>query len=238
MITYLEKPLKDAFSALGQSSVRVRLEAMLCGYGTNLDFLDFWLQKKETEVTAALCRFSGELWLLAKENADFEELSAFCKVMAPTVLTDEQTASRLGDGEKESFYELVLETAEKSPCEEVNLKRLYEMLMEGADGDILIPDKDEWYADVSHRIRHSVASAVLTENAAALAGFVSDEGALITGVSVKPSARGKGFGKQAVMELAGGLAPRKIYAEAGEETRGFYLSLGFVISNRLVRIKS
>ena len=238
MISYTEKIGCDELRTLPPSSVSVRIESMNKAYGGSFDFLDFWIQKNETEITAALCRFSGELWILANENADFEELSAFCKVSAPTVLTDVATAKRLGVTITSEFIELCLEPCQRAEGQAVGIESLYKALIKGSDGDVFIPDYAEWYADISHRMRHGTAAATLLDVSVALAGFVGENAALITGASTDPDHRGKGEGKAAVMQLAAALYPRKIFAEATENTVKFYEKCGFARSRALCRARS
>ena len=108
----------------------------------------------------------------------------------------------------------------------------------GSDGDIFIPDYSEWYADLSHRMRHGTAAATLLEGSAALAGFVGENAALITGVSTYSDHRGKGEGRAAVLRLAAALYPRKVFAEATENTAKFYEKCGFERSQILCRARS
>lgn len=235
MISYTETVTAEELKNLPQNSISVRIEAMNKAYGGGFDFLDFWLQKNQAEITAALCRFSGELWLIANENADFEELSSFCKVVAPAVLTDLATACRLKLQIAEEFGEFQFEAGESASSEKAQIWRIYDMLIKGADGDITIPDKDEWYADLSHRMRHGTATAALLENSVALAGFVGQTAALVTGVATDPESRGNGEGKRATLLLAKALYPRKIFAEATRKSQGFYLACGFKRTNTLCR---
>lgn len=239
MISHVEKVDPKELENLPQNSIATRIEAMSKAYGGGFGFLDFWLQKNETETTAALCRFSGELWLLASKTADFEELSSFCGVIAPTVLTDTDTAQRMGLSVCNEFFEVCKHPTEgKNSVENHSLMQIYDLLTEGADGDIEILDKTEWYADLSHRIRHQTAMAAASENAVALAGFVGQETALVTGVATRPSKRGTGEGKAVLEELSKRLFSRTVYAEATEKTLGFYLGCGFFESGRLSRSKT
>ena len=239
MISYIENLTAKDVEDLPEGSIKTRLLAMLKCYGANFDFLDFWLQKERDKVTAVISRFEGEAWLLASNDANGEELAEFLKVISSTVLTDIKTAEASGLVPQNKFYELCKETAESGgDVSAPPIMQLYDMLMSGADGDIEIANKDEWYADVSHRLRHETAKVTATQNAVAFAGFVTDDSALISGVATKPNARGKGEGSAALNDLCGSLYPRKVYAEATDKAVGFYLKNGFTESAELCRCKT
>lgn len=239
MISYVEALSQNELSSIPNSSVKTRILAMFLGYGASFDFLDFWLQRNEEETTAAICRFSGEVWVAANSNADFCELLNFCKVVAPVVLTDLETANKMGLDPEIQFLELskLGKSSGDAECFSQDVMALYDRLTSGFDGDIEILDKNEWYADMSHRFRHGVAKWTLSNTAAALAGFVTEESALITGVSVDESARGKGEGRAVLDDLCAALGSRRIYAEASEKTAEFYKKCGFEISAKLCRCK-
>lgn len=239
MISYIEKLSPQDVARLPNGSIKTRILAMYSGYGTSFDFLDFWLQKEGEKITAAICRFEGAAWLLASEDANWEELSSFLKVIAPTLLADAKTAESLGLTPFESFFEVSKEAAEgQSDTKTPPIMQIYDMLMSGADGDIEIPNKTEWYADISHRFRHETAKAAATKNAVALAGFVAEDSALITGVATDSSQRSKGEGKAVLDELLKALCPRIVYAEATEKAVGFYIKCGFSHSAVLVRCRT
>lgn len=239
MISYTENLDSKDLNTLPDGSIKTRIEGLFVSYGADFDFLDFWLQKDETETTAALCRFEGEVWLLASDNANWEELREFLKVIAPTVLTDSKTADRIGLVPQNKFFELCkLPEGKGGDLPTPPIMQIYDMLMTGADGDIEIPDKNEWYADVSHRFRHGTARANVTQNAVALAGVVTNNAALISGVATKKTARGKGEGRAVLEGLCSSLYPRKVYAEASDDAVGFYLRCGFLQSAELCRCKT
>ena len=64
------------------------------------------------------------------------------------------------------------------------------------------------------------------------------EDKLITGVSTDSDHRGKGEGRVAVLRLAAALYPRKVFAEATENTAKFYEKCGFERSQILCRARS
>ena len=239
MISYVENLCIKDFECLPEGSIKTRILGMFKCYGANFDFLDFWLQKDENKVTAAISRFEGEAWLLASQDANWEELSEFVRVIAPIVLTDVKTAKALGLDPQNEFFEVCKETADGGDnAPPPPIMQIYDLLMSGRDGDIGISGKDEWYADISHRFRHGIAKAKVAQNAVALAGFVTDDSALISGVATKPSARGNGEGSAALDGLCKLLYPRKVYAEATDKVVGFYLKNGFSKSAKLCRCKT
>ncbi|MBR5452382.1 MAG: GNAT family N-acetyltransferase [Clostridia bacterium] len=238
MIIYVDNLFEKDIEHLPDGSLKTRILGMYMGYGADFDFLDFWLQKENENTTAVISRFEGESWLLASQDANWEELGEFLKVIAPDVLTDSKTAESLGVAPQNKFFEVCKEAARQgNDVPNPPVKQICDMLMSGADGDIEIPNKDEWYADVSHRFRHGIARASVTQNAVALAGIVTKDAALISGVATKRQARGKGEGSAVLTNLCELLYPRKIYAEATDGAVGFYLKNGFTKSAELCRCK-
>ena len=110
MISYIESLTPSDVANLPSGSIKTRILALFLGYGAGFDFLDFWLQKEKDKTTAAICRFEGTAWLVATEDANAEELSAFLSVIAPEVLLESETAKRLGLAPFEEFFEVKKET--------------------------------------------------------------------------------------------------------------------------------
>lgn len=239
MITYIETLNPEDFANLPNGSMKTRILALFSGYGAGFDFLDFWLQKETDKITAAICRFEGAAWLVATEDANWEELSAFLKVISPEVFLEFETAKRLGITPQEKFFEVKKETlVQDNNIPTPPIMQIYDMLMSGADGDIEITNKNEWYADISYRFRHGMAKAVATEKAVALAGFVFGDSAVVTGVATEPNSKHRGEGKAVLDLLCKALHTSTIYAEATDRAIGFYLKCGFLQSATLVRCKT
>ncbi len=236
MIKYFEVLPEDALNSLPENSVKTRIEGIYKAYGGSFPFLDFWLQLKGEKITAALCKFESELWLAANEYADFSEIAEFCPVVVKGVLTEKSIAEKCGFGIKTKFSEMVYNNIYtfKTEDESFDISAAYDLL-KTVGGNIEMGERDYFYADISRRIRQGAAKGVLTENAVAIAGFIGKNSALISGVGVKKENRRSGGGSNALKRLIGSINAERIYAEATENTVGFYLKNGFLKNSTLCR---
>jgi N-acetylglutamate synthase-like GNAT family acetyltransferase len=232
MIEYTEALSEKDLAGFPDGAEKVRILSLLSAYGTKYPFLDFWMQKTEENITAVMMRFDGVVTLVSLPDADFLEIGLFLPAITSTLFSSLETAKRLGLQLKKEVYELVFSGNTPSETGEVStdFNKIYEILSSSGDEDISLGDRDEFYADISHRTRKGCAVSLLTETGAAVCPFMTDSLALISGVAVESHARGKGEGKRAVLALVNNVLPRKIYVTATKEKAGFYEKCGFRIS--------
>lgn len=221
----------------------LRIVSSAEAYGFNTSFLNIWQgndclfslmdgvmtisgvplpqNAEETALFAAAC--GGQVFLCSKEAADTLDLR----------ITEQGKV-------------LCLDKPTHHICEDFDMpspKILYEVISSCKSESFPVPDFEPFYLDISHRLRHNTAKAVLLfENgvpaACAVAAAVCKESALITAVAVKPEFRRKGLGKKAVETLCGKLSSKKIFLFRSEtENREFYEKLGFVPCGNWVQAK-
>ncbi len=199
----------------------IKIAATIRAYGTARPFCTAWRQDE-----TIICRVDGNMTIYG-EDFDQEELKNFIgAVGAKTISCSIRAAEKLGFPYKKYKVLRSLKgmpsAADFSPsCDEV-----YRLLTEGTDGDISLPDRTAFIADLSHRIRHETALAAVFKSAVCVVPFMTDYGALICGVATEASARGSGFAGMCVAGMVNKLA-RPTFVICSESLVPFYKKFGF-----------
>lgn len=186
---------------------------------------DFWIQKTESLVTAVLSLYGGEMTLYCN-NGDLDEIWDFIRVISPKrVFTEKENLINSYDTDTKRIFLKTLPLTEIYPSTNISLRELYNKLLFGQDGDVSLPCFDDFCGDVSHRLRHTGAVAIVNDFGAALS-FIYKGGGIISGISVDKSCRNKGFGSTLLKEICqktGG----NIFACTNEQNKDFYIKNGF-----------
>jgi GNAT superfamily N-acetyltransferase len=160
------------------------------------------------------------------KDGNLEEIWDFIKVISPKrVFTEKENIARSCDLKVKQVFLKKLPIKEAVFTPNVSLKELYDKLLSGQDGDVALPSFENFCGDISHRLRHEGAVAILRDCGAALC-FLFEGGGIISGISVDPTYRNKGFGSQLlneVCEVTGG----DIFACTNENNKEFYIKNGF-----------
>lgn len=197
---------------------------------------DVWVQRVNGRLCAVASRLGGRLNITA-ENADIPELKEFISVIGfNEIFCEKDTALSLGFKEFDAFTVLKKRVKKQNDfCGVPSLKNLYASLLMGADGDILLPEFEFFAADISHRLRHGGAVAILEDFGAAVA-IKSDFGGIINGISVNKGTRGQGFGSKLLKNICGYL-DGDVFVCARTDTAEFYIKNGFVPCDEAVLIR-
>ncbi len=189
---------------------------------------DFWMQKLNGKITALISFDSGSMNVWC-QNPNYEELKDFISAIRPSVIfTEHKNAEPLGlicERIRNMLYKKCDGHSDLSV--DFSLKELYNRLNEGCDVDIHLPSFDVFAPDVSHRLRHSAASATVSEIGAALC-FKYKYGAVMSGIAVAKEQRGKGFGKNLLLSLLDSVNG-DFFVAANENNTKFYLRNGFTL---------
>lgn len=243
MIRLLDHQDEIPSSLCGQDVAGIKIEAALLAYGTKRPFAMFWRQMDARgSTTALLCGLDGFLTLTAAESAGFAELKEFLSaVSSGPVFCAADLGERLGLTPAAVFPVLLLDRLREPALVpdrtdwNPKLDELYALFRRCSGAGIVLPEREAWIADASHRIRHGVARAVSLIRdgrpvSAAMTSAETKAAALISGVAVTPEYRGKGLGLGTAFLLCDRLAAeeKKVYLCAAEEgLRGFYGRIGF-----------
>ncbi len=188
---------------------------------------DMWVQSAEGRSCSAIARCGGRLYIYS-DGTNLLELATFIRTVGfCEIFTSRKSAENMGFKILKEFEVLLRKSETKikdlSFC--FSLKNLYEGLKLGEDFDISLPSFEDFAPDISHRLRHGGAVALLKDFGAALA-FSCPQGGIINGISVKKSLREKGFGSKLLNELTDALSG-DIFVCADKAVSDFYIKNGF-----------
>lgn len=211
----------------------------------NYSFADCWVQKQEqtAKPTAYLSKMDGVITLFAHENANFDELCMFIKMIGASCIMchascAEQlhiTPARTGTIMKWNAH--LLEQANGTVCPD--LHQVYSVLQACNSKAFQVPEFEPFYLDMSHRIRHGGATAVGyrkedTVIACALTVAETEHAAIIGAVAVLPEYQRQGIGTSVVQSLLHRCMAKHqkhiyVYCNSKENAL-FYRTMGFTDS--------
>ncbi|MBO5852300.1 MAG: GNAT family N-acetyltransferase [Clostridia bacterium] len=197
---------------------------------------DIWVQRIHGRTTAVISRLGGRLNITA-QNADFEEIKEFINVIGfSEIFCEKEVAALLGFNSPHEFT--VLKRLSQKSADFCNIPPLYDLytaLKRGEDGEIDLPDFEVFAPDLSHRLRHGSAVAILKSFGGAVS-FSCDFGSIINGISVKKEERGKGLGSLLLDDLLKYLEG-EVFVCTDEKTSTFYIKNGFEVCDTAVIIR-
>lgn len=214
----------DRFSA-------TKIKANELAYGFKYPFLLFWCQYIESALTAVICKFEQSVILVTNKNADINEIKQFINAVGFTSLEGEYELVKTLTQKNVREYTVVFKKATQSSLSHTppNIKQVYEIIYGWENEHIATHEFEPFYADLTHRIRHGTAAAVLVQSsAAAIASHITGSDAVISGVATIPNKQGKGLGRAALETLEQNLVGRNIFASADSGVLDFYLKSGYI----------
>ena len=200
----------------------IRILSLYESYGCNYDFLRFYKQEINGDITAIISVMDNNATLCLIDDRDTDEIIKFISAIgAKTVFCEKEIAlEKVEQGDIMLFNNF--EITNRS-LNEVRLKNVYDVM----STYFAMPDFNAWYPDISHRIRHGGAVAVEKEYGCAIA-LKSSIGALISGICVKENSRNKGHGSVILQGLINTCGSNKIFALVEKDgPKQFYKNNGF-----------
>ncbi len=172
------------------------------------DNVDFYVSLIEDDVTAVMSKVNGVITISAADNADFQEINEFVKVIGfTTILCDEKfSSSFIGKKTSGKILKLSAGKSFSSDAELLdtnNLKEIYRVLKRVFKR---IPDFSDWFVNTCYGMMHnSVMSAGICTNgkivSVAFMLFISEKAAVLSAVATLPEYRNRGFAMQIVKKL-------------------------------------
>ncbi len=243
MIRFVDSDKYSLDSICSNDVFGTRILAYFNTYSHNFDFMKFWVQLDENEnIVSAISLIDGSMTLTCESSADFEELSAFIKMIGYSSLQCErQVMKKLSLSESIWGYVVRYENVtdrskyELSLKDNIDYKDIYTLIK---NADLLgVGDYLPWLSDVTYRVKNSTAKAVLAvENnepaACAMALFVTKKAVLLGAVATDKAHRGKGLGGGLVTLLGNefvSLGKRTELLCKNDTIVEFYRSIGFSV---------
>ncbi|MBE6781312.1 MAG: hypothetical protein E7540_01110 [Ruminococcaceae bacterium] len=225
--------LSENLSFYKKDIALAHIHSLKVAFGGTVLAPEIWVQTEENEVCSVLARFGGRIYIYS-DKKNLGEIKEFINLIGfSEIFCDKEVALELDLKPKKEFSVLFLRAEQRQKqTEQVSLSALYKGLKAGEDGDIVLPSFDEFAPDVSHRLRHGGAAAIVNEKGSALA-FLSPYGGIINGISVENEKRGKGFGSSLLFELCE-LIGQDIFVCSGKKALEFYIKNGFSFLNNAV----
>ncbi len=229
----------NELSFLPADPYAARITALAETYGTDYDFVLFWVQRIDGVPVAAVSRIDGNATLCGLDGADFEELAGFLDAVGYSSLTfDARFSDSLGTvPQKTSFT--VKYTGGASICNDAlpdyNKKEIYSLLCECG---FELGDYGAFLADICSRLNKSTASLAAAELdgrlcACAFALFEGEKSVLLGAVATSPAARGRGYASKLVGTLAETKKGKEVFLFCRNDSLAeFYSKIGFEIVGR------
>ena len=218
-----------------------RILSLYESYGGGYDFVGFWVQETDDQLTAAISRFEDKFSLYLTEDSDLEEISSFLRfqgagaVMSARGFSLDIKADRVIEGQVLRYvgerYNSELELY--SP----EIKLFYELLQSCASDIFIVPDYMTFLSDVTHRRNLGKCTILVTDvdgtPASGVMTVSETSSAVILGaVATHLDFRRRGLSRELVRTLASQINAqgREAYVfSASEANTRFYQNSGFEI---------
>ncbi len=189
----------------------------------------FWQQTDENgDIKALMCLLDNCLTIW-NGGANTEELGEFLNMLSPgIVFTDKATADALNlpiSTLCDTLYRdppFEFDDAAENTYEGIN--KAYETITER----LYVGNKEAFFADMSHRVRHNCAAYVTTPLSAAFLLYC-DEGSILSGIAVKEVRERSGIGSATLKRVMLLSRERRMYVCAEKKNTPFYIKNGFKI---------
>ncbi|MEE1077328.1 MAG: GNAT family N-acetyltransferase [Acutalibacteraceae bacterium] len=228
--------IKEYISQKSKNPFATRVKGLLNAYGEYNSLCDVWYQLINEDITAYIVRYGGEFIADIYSGADFEEIINMCRIAGGNVLLCKKVdmGGMFGDVmrlEKLQSFENSFEFSEN-----VNLYDYYDILKANQSQSFIVPEFDDFYVDLNHRLRKNTAFilGLYKDNnliSCCVATAVDKTSAVIAGVATLPQYKKQGYGTAVVSEFCKRLTYRNItdifLQRDKNENLNFYRKIGF-----------
>lgn len=227
------KELSDICKSLGiNDAAAVKIKSLALAYGFGYSFCLFWQQIINGSVTAVVCKYYFSVTVISCENTDVYELTKFLNAIGYSELLSKQMPQIVAKN-VETVYAVLKNSTKVQRFETPyynDYKAAYDMLIKTESDAVTLGGFDEWYADISHRVRHDAAFLHLEENSCAIWLF-DGKNYLLNGIALKNGFNGKGVGKTTVLKHTVDSPKPHLHAFCFRNELGFYKKCGFAVAD-------
>lgn len=216
-----------------------KIRALLSAYGTKYDFCRFYASENYI-----LCEMNGSFVVSeigktddAEELADFLGFGGFTEIFCSEALGERLKGLICCKAERVELMRFGGEAAETVKSDEIEisprLDDVYNILKTSFDIEY-----EPWYADMSHRIRHNVASARRFGDSVLMIQHNLNGEALLSQIATASGSRNRGNASRLISAVCAELFPSDVFVICEDSLTGFYRRIGFELAGHKVILKS
>ncbi|MEE0264245.1 MAG: GNAT family N-acetyltransferase [Acutalibacteraceae bacterium] len=237
---YKSDIIQNYIMQASENPFATRVKGLLNAYGEYNGLCDVWYQLIDDRITAYVVRYGGEFIADIQSGADFEEIINMCRIAGGTALLCKRInmGGMVGDVMKLTD----IKSDNTQPCgdytfsDNVNLYEYYDILKANKSESFAVPEFEDFYVDLNHRLRKNTAYAVgLYSNekliCCCVATALDKTSAVIAGVATLPQYKKRGYGTAVVTQLCRQLTNKNItdifLQRDKNENLKFYKNIGF-----------
>ena len=234
---YMHSPAKTVFA--------VRIQSLIRAYGKYHNLLDIWYQNDNNKITAYLLKYGSEMIADIIAECGIDELINFCRMAGAKVLLCKDISAGGYRGKVMQLKSLQNNNYDDKILQKVDLREYYHLLKSNQSEKFVVPDFEDFYVDLHHRLRKGCAeiTGVYFQEklvSGCIASAISGNSAIISAVSTLPEYKRQGFGTKAVYGLCQSLKNKgvdNIYLQRDKnENEKFYRNLGFEDISEFVQL--
>lgn len=221
---------ENLLANIHDSHCKRKIASLVKAYTVNCGFLELYRLSTGCGKTAAACVFDKASVIVTDGLDDYTEACAFLNGF-PSAVSDIKISK-----EQRKLYEAVFcSWGEKNPLVDGNprLESVFRVIS-SVFGEISF---DEWYVDMSHRIRHGVSRAFLLDYSAACVQFDENGYVYISQAATMPESQNKGLCKSLLRHIASVYPNKTLYLHAEQEKIPLYEKIGFKPTGKVIYVK-
>ncbi len=223
-----------------------RIGAYLRCYGTKMNFIYFWSQENNGEISAVISKVDGNMTVCDSDNCNFEELREFVNVIGfETLFARESALLQMGISPDKNGDILMYNAEKKNDTfipvsENADLKLAYSLFKANVSESISDFEYLPWLSDFTYKRNRNSARVLCYEQdekqvTFAMTSAETENNALISGVVTDINYRNKGLASKVVTALADCLLKEKkkvFVMTANDKNKVFYENNGFICVDR------
>lgn len=201
----------------------IKMKCLKRAYGYNMPFLNFY-EWHDGNNCGVICKFYSAVtvWLNCEKSKEVQEFIEFlgygqllCNVpiFKNTYSVFAKSQNNISRPPSRNY------TAD-------DYKKVYDIFANSNSEDVTLGDFDDFYVDISYRVRHFAADIFASERSAGILLY-DGKNALLNGIAVKPEYRGRGESGKVLGFFEENAYFDNIYVMCRKELDAYYLKQGF-----------
>lgn len=240
LVDYKNDIIQNYITQASKNPFATRVKGLLNAYGEYNGLCDVWYQLVDDNITGYIVRYGGEFIADIQSGADFEEIINMCRIAGGTALLCKRINMGGMVGDVMRLIDLksnnIQPSCDYTFSDNVNLYEYYDILKANKSESFAVPEFEDFYVDLNHRLRKNTAYIVGLYNnekliSCCVATALDKTSAVIAGVATLPQYKKQGYGTAVVTELCKQLTYKNItdifLQRDKNENFNFYKNIGF-----------